>query len=131
MDVAYRRLLRSVVGPPRSMDWALPWHEVLHIWNERVRAFTSQTGSTSWSEICLRHHSNLAHYFATLPVHGLDQGGFSLATKGHRRSGRPKHSWDTLITNFCRWKNLPSWEVSAIDVEFWRSNLPEFLEFCK
>ena len=37
MDVAYRRLLRSVVGPPRNMDWTLPWHEDLHIWNERVK----------------------------------------------------------------------------------------------
>ena len=25
MDVAYRRFLRSVVGPPRNMDGALPW----------------------------------------------------------------------------------------------------------
>ena len=24
MDVAYRRLLRSVVGPPRNIDWTLP-----------------------------------------------------------------------------------------------------------
>ena len=45
MDVAYRRLLRSVVGPPRNMDWTLPWHEVLQIWNERVRVFTWQAGS--------------------------------------------------------------------------------------
>ena len=36
MDIAYRRLLRSVVGPPRNMDWTLPWHEILHIWNERL-----------------------------------------------------------------------------------------------
>ena len=131
MDVAYRRLLRSVVGPPRNMDWALPWHEILHIWNERVRAFTSQTGSKSWSEICLRHHWNLAQYFATLPEHRWIKRVLAWQPQGHRRSGRPKYSWDTLITNFCRWKNLPSWEVSAIDVELWRSNLPEFLEFCK
>ena len=131
MDVAYRRLLRSVVGPPRNMDWALPWHEILHIWNERVRAFTSQTGSKSWSEICLRHHWNLAQYFATLPEHRWIKRVLAWQPQGHRRSGRPKYSWDTLITNFCRWKNLPSWEVSAIDVELWRSNLAEFLEFCK
>ena len=62
VDVAYRRLLRSVVGPPRNMDWTLPWHEILHIWNERVRAFTPQTGSKSWSEMCLRHHWHLAQY---------------------------------------------------------------------
>ena len=35
--------------------------------NKRVRAFTSQTGSKSWSEFCLKHHWNLAQNFATLP----------------------------------------------------------------
>ena len=67
MDVAYRRLLRSMVGPPRNMYWTLPWHEILDICNERVRAFTLQAASKSWSELCLRHHWNAAQYFATLP----------------------------------------------------------------
>ena len=28
-----------------------------------------------------------------------------------------------MIFNFCRLKNVASWGFSAIDVEFWRSNL--------
>ena len=71
MDVAYRRLLRSVVGPPRNMDWTLPWQEILHIWNERVRVFTWQAASKTWSENCLRHHWNVAQYFATFSQHCL------------------------------------------------------------
>ena len=32
-DVLQRRLLRSVVRPPRNVDWTQPWHEILHQWN--------------------------------------------------------------------------------------------------
>ena len=31
-DVLQRRLLRSVVGPPRNVDWTQPWHEILQEW---------------------------------------------------------------------------------------------------
>ena len=30
LDVTCRHLLRSVVGPPVSMDWSQPWYEVLY-----------------------------------------------------------------------------------------------------
>ena len=30
LDVAHRKLLRRVVGPPAGMDWSRPWHEILH-----------------------------------------------------------------------------------------------------
>ena len=102
MDVAYRRCLRSLVGLPRNMDWASPCHKILHIWNERVRAFTSQIGSEKniWSEICLRHHRNLAQCFATLPRHRWIKTVLVWQPRGHRRIGRPKYSWDGMITNF-------------------------------
>ena len=29
-DVLFRKLLRSVVGPPAGLDWTRPWHEILH-----------------------------------------------------------------------------------------------------
>ena len=31
--------LRSVVGPPRNIDWTLPWHQILHQWNGRIQTF--------------------------------------------------------------------------------------------
>ena len=129
MDVAYRRLLRSVVGPPLNMDWTLPWHEVLHIWNERVRVFTLQAASKTWSELCLRHHWNVAQYFATLPGHRWIKRILAWQPAGHKRVGRPKYCWDTMLTNFCRLKCLVSWEVIATDADFWNSLLPEFLAF--
>ena len=97
MDVAYRPLLRSVVGPPHNMAWALP---------RRPR---------SWSAICLRHHWNLAQYFATLPGHRWIKRVLAWQPKGQRRSGRPKYCWGTLITIgssstifSCAWNTLPN-----------------------
>ena len=66
-DVLQRRFLRSVVGPPRNIDWTLPWHEILLQGNGRIQRFMGQSGCKPWSEICLRHHRNLAHHFALLP----------------------------------------------------------------
>ena len=34
MDVVFRLLLCSIVGPPGHVDWPLPWQEILHHWNE-------------------------------------------------------------------------------------------------
>ena len=44
LDVANRKLLRRVVGPPAGMDWSRPWHEILHDRNVRVSIFVSQAG---------------------------------------------------------------------------------------
>ena len=133
MDVAYRRLLRSVVGLPRNMDWTLPWHEILHSRNERVRVFTLQAASKSWSELwhelCLRHYWNVEQYFATLPGHRWIKRILAWQPAGHERVGRPKYCWDTMLIIFCRLKCLASWEEIATDADFWNSLLPEFLAF--
>ena len=39
-DSEWRRLLRSMVGPPSGLDWSMPWHEVLHSWNQYVQQMT-------------------------------------------------------------------------------------------
>ena len=37
LDINFRRMIRSVVGAPDGICWEDPWHEILHIWNQRVR----------------------------------------------------------------------------------------------
>ena len=59
----------------------------------------SQTASKSWSEICLRHYWNVARYFATLPVHRWIKRVMAWHPQGHRRIGRPKYRWDSMIEN--------------------------------
>ncbi len=61
-DVLQRRFPQSVVGPPRNMDWTLPWHEILHQWNGRLQTFMEQS-RCKWSEIRSRHHWNLTPFF--------------------------------------------------------------------
>ena len=91
MGVAYRRLLRSFVGPPRNMEWALRWHEILHIWNERAWAFTPQIGSKSWSAICLRQTPlAFSTVFRNTAWASLDQDGLSLATTRAHTHWPPK-----------------------------------------
>ena len=123
----FRNRNRSVVGPPRNVDWTQPWHEILHHWNGRIQ----QLKCKPWSEMCLQHHWNLAHYFALLPDHRWFKRVLHWNPCGRRRVGRPKNSWDTILENFCRLKGLPSWEVAAMDQDLWSSSLAEFLHFCK
>ena len=65
-DVLFRKLIRSVVGPPAGMDWTRPWHEILHDWNGRVNEFAALHGIKLWSERCVQQHWDLAHYISSL-----------------------------------------------------------------
>ena len=113
-DVLQRRLLDSVVGPPRDVDWTQPWHEILHQWNGRIQSFMGQLKCKPWSEMRLQHHWNLAYFFALLPNHRWLKRVLHWNPCGRRRVGRPKNSWDSILGNFCRLKGLPSWEVAAM-----------------
>ena len=69
MDIVFRRLLRSIVGPPGDVDWTLPWHEILHHWNERV-VLAQGFGSRFWLKVSAQF-SRLG--FVTLFVMPLSQ----------------------------------------------------------
>lgn len=78
---------------PRNVEWTLPWHNILHTWKERIRGFTTpfelgtifcNTTSASW----------IKRVRAWQP-------------EGQRRIGRPKYSWDSMITIVCHLKSLP------------------------
>ena len=103
----------------------LRWYPLLR-W---VGSLALQAASKSWSELCLRHHWNVAQYFATLPGHRWIKRILAWQPAGHKRVGRPKYCWDTMLTNFCRLKGLVSWKVIATDAEFWNLLLPEFFAF--
>ena len=93
------------MGPPRNIDWTLPWHEILHQWNGRIQRFMGQSKCKPWSEICLRHAWNLAHYFALPPDHRWLKRVLHWNPCGRKLVGRPKHSWDSILANFCRFKD--------------------------
>ena len=41
LDTHFRKLCRSIVGPPPGTDWTLEWNEVLHQWNVRMNIYFS------------------------------------------------------------------------------------------
>ena len=49
LDVQFRKLCRSIVGPPPEVDWTAAWNEVLHLWNERVQGFTANAHVNTWN----------------------------------------------------------------------------------
>ena len=51
MDIVFRRLLRSIVGPPGDVDWTLPWHDILQHWNERARHGLKTCLLCAWDNI--------------------------------------------------------------------------------
>ena len=67
MDVEFRKLVRTIVGPPGGLDWSAPWHHILHEWNARALECAEQAGVKLWSRRCLEQHWKLANYIANLP----------------------------------------------------------------
>ena len=81
-------------------DFSGQWSGLLAtcIWNDRVRVFTWQAASITWSELCLRHHWNVAQYFATLPGHRWIKRILAWQPAGHKRVGRPKYCLNKLVS---------------------------------
>ena len=129
MDIVFRRLLRSIVGPPGDVDWTLPWHEILHHWNERVKSFTARHGLKTWSVVCLGQYWKFAKYVATLPRERFVVRALNWFPEHARRVGRPAYSWDSMIESFCRHKQIGNWRHCAHDTAFWMNQLDDFVSF--
>jgi len=56
-----------VVGPPADTNWASPWHETLHGWNDKVQVLWDYAGLKPRSVTCIEAVWRFASYVATLP----------------------------------------------------------------
>ena len=130
-DVLFRKLLRSVVGPPAGMDWTRPWHEILHDWNGRANEFVALHGIKLWSERCVQQYWELAHEISSLEDQRWVKRLMQWQPDGPGRGGRPAHLWHTFLTDFCRWKGLRHWALEARNRQRWMEMLPDFLDFVK
>ena len=130
VDVVFRKLLRSVVGPPAATDWTRPWHEILHDWNARVAHFVQQYSVKCWSVRCVEMHWNLAQYAANLPPDRWLSRILMWTCRGHHTVGRPRNTWDTTLQNFCRYQQLGNWRAVARDANRWANLMPQFVFFC-
>ena len=97
-DVLFRKLLRSIVGPPAGMDWTRPWHEIIvHDWNGRVNEFVALHGIKLWSERCVQQYWELAHYISSLEDQRWVKRLMQWQPDGRGRGGRPAHLWHTFL----------------------------------
>ena len=130
LDVTFRRLLRSVVGPPGDVDWTQPWHEILHVWNGRVREQSVNCDVHAWSRRCLKAHWKFASYIALLQSdRWVVRALHWMPDTTSRRVGRPASTWTSAIENFCRWRGLGDWFVAAKDTDQWESHADAFADF--
>ena len=130
IDVTFRKLLRSVVGPPAATDWSRPWHEIMHDWNARVVQFVEQYSVKHWSMRCLEMHWKLAHHAANLPPDRWLARILTWTCRGHQNTGRPRNTWDTMIQKFGRYQQLGNWLDVARDANRWSNLMPHFVTFC-
>jgi len=131
MDVEFRKLVRQIVGPPGNTDWTQPWHEILHMWNIRVRHMCQQAGIRQWSEEHLRQYWNLAAYVLSLSRSRWVRRVLAWQPLGTRAQGRPAHQWETKAEQFCRWHGLGEWTAAAERQAEWHARADDFVSFAR
>ena len=129
LDVKFRKLVRTIAGPPGGLDWSAPWHHILHEWNARALECAEQAGVKLWSRRCLEQHWKLANYIANLPDNRWLKRALAWTAGRRRRIGRPTNTWDAQIQMYCRWRNLGEWRATAMQTEFWLTHMDSFIEF--
>ena len=60
LDVACRKFLRAVVGPPSNLDRSPPWHEIFYEWNGKAQSVALEHGMKLWSHRSLTQYA--LHY---------------------------------------------------------------------
>ena len=119
LDVQFRKLCRSIVGPPPERDWNAVWN----LWDERVRNFIANAHANTWSYITCKNYWNLARHVAALPAHRWVQRLLSWRPSGTRRVGRPRHTRESKLHAYCRHANPGSRREAAVDDVVWNSHL--------
>ena len=129
LDVEYRRLLRMVVGPPTDTNWASPWHEILHGWNNKVQMLSDHAGLKPWSVTCIEAVWKFASYVATLPPERWARRILEWNMRGPRKRGRPAYTWETALQKYSIWKGFDNWIVEAAGREHWMLMKRDFVFF--
>ena len=119
LDVKFRKLVRTIVGPPGGLDWSAPWHHILHEWNARVLECAEQAGVKLWSRRCLEQHCKLASYIANLSDNRWLKRPLAWTAGRRTRIGRPTNTWDAQLQMYCQWQNLGEWRATAMQTNFW------------
>ena len=129
LDVEYRRLLRMVVGPPADTNWASPWHEILHGWNNKVEVLSDYAGLKPWSVTCVEAVWKFASYVATLPSERWTRRILAWNIRGPRKRGRPAYTWERALDKYSIWKGFDNWMTKAAAYDDWMLLKRDFVSF--
>ena len=128
MDIEFRRLVRQIVGPPPQVDWESPWHDILHLWNERARSFVANAGIRTWAEQCVHQYWSFAEYVQQLPDTRCITRVLNWSPRGRRRAGRPRLTWSHKLEAFGRVIGS-QWRSWSLDV--FQQRASAFQDFCR
>ena len=129
MDVHFRRLLRSVVGPPSQTNWLNPWHEILHDWNARVARYVQETGVLTRSRRSLQPYWHLCSYIAGLPDVRWVSKTVAWRPRNIRKRGAPFRMWHSAAETICRRKGIANWQAAAMNTQDWYKHTSDFCSF--
>ena len=96
-NIHFRRMIRCVVGAPGGICWHDPWHEILHIWRQRVREMVEACHMKTWAETCASQQWKFVCCIMSLPGERWVRRMLHWEPIGRRRVGRPAMSWKNKI----------------------------------
>ena len=131
LDVARRKFLRAVVGPPSNIDWSCLWHEILRDWNGKVQSVTLEHGMKLWSHRSLASYWKLAIHFVSLPHDRWIQRILRWMPDGRHTAGCPRHNWATELSAFVRFLQMDEWQILAQDTALWLHLTEDFIHLCR
>ena len=130
LDTHFRKLCRSIVGPPPGTDWTLEWHEILHQWNVRVSIFIDRANIKTWSRICCLNYWRLAQHVAMLSQERWVRRILLWCPAGTYRIRRPHFHWESKLQSYRRYKGLGQWTDAAMNPNLWDQHCESFIQFC-
>ena len=125
-DIHFRRLIRCVVGAPAGICWHDPWHEILHIWNQRVREMVEVCHMKTWAETCASQQWKFAGYIMSLPPERWVRRMLHWQPIGRGPVGRPAMNWTSKFEQFSRIKRWDDWKNVATDADRWMATTQTF-----
>ena len=95
----FRRMIRCVVSAPDGICWGDPWHEIVHIWIQRVREVVGACHTKTWAGTCASEHGKYACHTMNFPherwvrrmLHWAKRASIRMATACEKGGQETKH----------------------------------------
>ena len=95
----FRRMIRCVVSAPDRICWGDPWHEIVHIWIQRVREVVGACHTKTWAGTCASEHGKYACHTMNFPherwvrrmLHWAKRASIRMATACEKGGQETKH----------------------------------------